>query len=47
MRKIFNVLVKQLGYDEGKSIFEWYCKNYNLDIKDEAPASIKREVLGI
>lgn len=46
MRKIYNALVKELGYEEGKSIFEWYCKTYDVTIVDEAPASVRREVLG-
>lgn len=46
MRKIYNALVKELGYEEGKSIFEWYCKTYDVAIVDEAPASVRREVLG-
>lgn len=47
MRTIFNALVKELGYADGKSIFEWYCQTYNVTISDEAPATVKREVLGI
>ena len=46
MRTIYNALVKELGYEEGKSIFEWYCKTYDVTIVDEAPASVRREVLG-
>lgn len=46
MRTIFNALVRELGYEEGKSTFEWYCKTYNLTIADEAPDHIKHEVLG-
>lgn len=47
MRTIFIALVAELGYEEGKSIFEWYCKTYNVTIMDPAPDSVKREVLGI
>ena len=47
MRTIFNVLVKELGEAEGRSIFEWYCRTYNVTISDDAPASVRREVLGI
>ena len=47
MRTIFNALIKELGYEEGSLIFEWYCNVYELDIEDEAPASIKHEVLGL
>lgn len=47
MRHIFNALVKELGYKEGRDVFEWYCQIYKVDIADEAPASIKREVLGL
>lgn len=46
MRTIFNALVKEMGYNEGKSIFEWYCRTYNVTIVDAAPATIRREVLG-
>lgn len=46
MRTIFNALVKELGYEEGKSIFEWYCNTYNVTITDNAPASVRYEVLG-
>ena len=47
MRTIFNALVAELGYTDGKDIFEWYCKTYKVTIEDDAPASIKHEVLGI
>ena len=46
MRKIFNALVKELGPEEGRSIFEWYCATYNVTITDEAPATVRYEVLG-
>ena len=46
MRTIFNALVKELGQNEGRSIFEWYCATYHVTITDEAPASVKHEVLG-
>lgn len=46
MKTIFIALVAELGYKEGKSIFEWYCKTYNVTINDEAPATVRREVLG-
>ncbi len=47
MRKVFNVLVRELGQTEGRAIFEWYCQTYNVTIADEAPASVAREVFGI
>ena len=47
MRRIFNALVDELGYEEGSSIFEWYCNVYEVDIEDNAPASVAHEVLGI
>ena len=43
---IFNALVHELGYEEGKSVFEWYCTTYELTITDDAPEWIIREVLG-
>ena len=46
MRTIYNALIKELGYGEGKDIFEWYCKTYGVTIEDESPASVRREVLG-
>lgn len=46
MRKIFKALVAELGENEGRSIFEWYCQTYNVTITDEAPASVRYEVLG-
>ena len=47
MRTIFNALIKELGPQEGAAIFEWYCRTYGVTIADEAPASVKHEVLGI
>lgn len=47
MRTIFAALVNELGYEEGTSIFEWYCNVYELSIEDNANATIKYEVLGI
>lgn len=47
MRTIFNALVRELGETEGRDVFEWYCKTYNVTIADDAPATVKREVLGI
>lgn len=46
MRTIFNALVRELGPDEGCSVFEWYCTTYGVTIADPAPASVRREVLG-
>lgn len=47
MRTIFNALVRELGETEGCAVFEWYCETYNVTIVDDAPATVKREVLGI
>lgn len=46
MRAVFNALVRELGPEEGRSIFEWYCATYNVTIADEAPASVLHEVFG-
>ena len=46
MRTIFNVLVREMGEEQGREVFEWYCKVYNVTIADDAPASVAREVLG-
>lgn len=46
MRKVLNALVRELGQTEGRAIFEWYCKTYNVTVADEAPASVVCEVFG-
>ena len=46
MREVFNALIKELGYDEGKLIFEWYCETYGVTIEDDAPATVIKEVFG-
>lgn len=47
MRMIFNRLVKELGYEQGKSVFERYCQTYGVNIADDCPAAISHEVFGI
>lgn len=47
MRAVFNYLCKELGENEGRKVFEWYCKTYDVTITDEAPVSVKREVFGL
>ena len=47
MRTIFNALCKELGPQKGKDVFEWYCRTYNVTIADDAPASVRHEVLGL
>lgn len=47
MRTIFAALTNELGATEGKSIFEWYCKTYNVTIADNAPERVAAEVLGL
>lgn len=47
MRAIFSALVRECGPTEGASIFEWYCRTYGVTITDNAPDSVKREVLGL
>ena len=47
MRTIFAALIRELGENEGKDIFEWYCRNYNVTIIDTAPSVVAWEVLGI
>lgn len=44
MRAVFNALVNELGYEEGRGLFEWYCDVYGVTIEDDAPASVTREV---
>lgn len=46
MRAILNFLVRELGEAEGRAVFEWYCQTYGVTITDEAPATVRREVLG-
>lgn len=47
MRHILAVLTKELGDEEGKNVFEWYCKTYYVDAADYVPSTIAREVLGL
>lgn len=47
MRTIFAALVGECGPVEGKSIFEWYCRTYDVTIADYAPSTVVREVLGL
>ena len=47
MRHILKALVREMGETEGKDIFEWYCRNYNVSVADAAPATIRWEVLGM
>ena len=47
MRTIFAALIEECGYEEGKNIFEWYCRIYNVNAEDIAPATVAYEVLGI
>lgn len=47
MRRVFNQLVKECGFDKGREIFEWYCQTYGLDISSMANNTIKYEVFGI
>lgn len=44
MRNVLNDLVKELGEREGRDIFEWYCKTYNVAVEDKIPESVYREV---
>lgn len=44
MRDVFKRLLKELGYEEGKYVFEWYCQTYNVTIADKCPPTIEREV---
>jgi len=47
MRMVLAALVKELGVAEGKSVFEWYCRAYSVDVTSVAPATIAYEVFGI
>lgn len=47
IRDVFAQLTKECGYSEGKSIFEWYCSAYNVDIASNAPSRVKAEVFDI
>lgn len=47
MREVFNQLVKELGYGQGKSMFEWYCQTYGVRIADDCPSTVLYEVFGI
>ena len=46
MRMAFNHLIKELGEDEGREVFEWYCKTYNVGISDIMPSTVKWEIFG-
>ena len=47
MRDIFAALCKELGEVEARATFEWYCTTYHVTIADNAPETVKREVLGL
>lgn len=47
MRHILKALVREMGETEGKDIFEWYCRTYDVTVADAAPATVRWEVLGI
>lgn len=47
MRHILKALTREMGETEGKDIFEWYCRSYNVSVADAAPATVRWEVLGI
>lgn len=47
MRDVLKALVLEMGEQEGKEIFEWYCKTYNLAVYDKAPSVILHEVFGL
>lgn len=47
MRFALRALVKEMGEEEGKNIFEWYCQTYNVGIADKMPATVKYEIFGI
>jgi len=46
MRMAFNHLIKELGEDKGREVFEWYCKTYNVGISDPMPSTVKWEIFG-
>jgi len=46
MRMVLKQLVKELGEEEGKETFEWYCKTYNVDITNPIPDVVRWEVFG-
>lgn len=47
MRHILAALTKELGNEEGKEVFEWYCKIYNVNVADYVPSTLVREVFGL
>ena len=47
MRHILKALTREMGETEGKDIFEWYCRTYDVTVADAAPATVRWEVLGI
>lgn len=47
MRSVFHQLVRELGDDAGREMFEWYCRTYGVTIADDAPATVLYEVFGV
>lgn len=44
MRHVLHALVKECGEEEGKEVFEWYCKTYNVNVHNKAPQTVINEV---
>lgn len=47
MRLVLKALTDELGPEEGRSVFEWYCNVYHVNIDCCAPATVRREVFGM
>lgn len=46
MRYALKHLVEELGEEEGKKMFEWYCETYSVGIGDMMPPVVRWEVFG-
>lgn len=47
MRHVLKEVTKELGEEEGKKVFEWYCNVYHVNIDCYAPSTVRREVFGV
>lgn len=46
MYDVLKALEKEMGFNEAKDIYEWYCSTYCVGLNDVAPDSVRKEVFG-
>lgn len=46
MQEVLHALWRELGYDEGSRVYEWYCYVYCVGAGDIAPVTVRYEVFG-